>query len=175
MYKDSEDTKKLQLVELAKTMLDYGKACSDNFNYNEDAFAAQDYINTDDVAIEGSITLSGNTSVLKSFSYVAKSIPSLRINLNKTEAQCVADGLVATVIDANGNTREIKPTVVEGTTRVCLDITGILAENFDGINTIEYDGATLTLNVNQFAKVKGGNFGRSLYNYGVAAKNYFKN
>ena len=175
LYKDSEDTKKLQLVELAKTMLDYGKACSDNFNYNEDAFAAQDYINTDDVAIEGSITLSGNTSVLKSFSYVAKSIPSLRINLNKTEAQCVADGLVATVIDANGNTREIKPTVVEGTTRVCLDITGILAENFDGINTIEYDGATLTLNVNQFAKVKGGNFGRSLYNYGVAAKNYFKN
>ena len=175
LYENSKDKKELQLVELAKTMLDYGKACSDNFNYNEDAFAAQDYIYTDSVSPEGSISYSGNTSVLRSYSYVARSIPSLRINLNKTEAQCVADGLVATVTDANGNTRTIEPTIVEGTTRVCLDITGILAENFDRINTIEYDGVTLTLNVNQVAKVRGGDFGRSLYNYGVAAKNYFRN
>lgn len=175
LYEKSKDTKELQLVELAKTMLDYGKACSDNFNYNEEAFAAQDYIYTDSESPEGSISYSGNTSVLRSYSYVARSIPSLRINLNKTEAQCVADGLVATVTDANGNTRTIEPTIVEGTTRVCLDITGILAENFDQINTIEYDGVTLKLNVNQVAKVRGGDFGRSLYNYGVAAKNYFRN
>ena len=174
LYKDSEDTKEQQLVELAKSLLDYGKACSAEFSYNESAFASQDYINTGSVSVEGVIQAEGTTSVLKSYSYIAKSIPSLRIYLNKTEAQCVIDGLVATVTDANGNEREIAPTVVEGTTKVCLDITGILAENFDGINTISYDGATLTINVNQYAKVKGGDFGRSMFNYGVAAKNYFK-
>ena len=174
LYKDSDETKEQQLVSLAKTMLDYGKACSTEFSYNESAFASQDYINTGAVTIDGTIQAEGTTSVLKGYSYIAKSIPSLRIYINKTEAQCVADGLVATVTDANGNVREIPPTVVEGTTKVCLDITGILAENFDGTNVIEYDGATLTINVNQYAKVKGGDFGRSLFNYGVAAHNYFK-
>ena len=173
-YESSSDEKEEQLVELAKSMLDYGKACSDEFNYNEDAFASQDYINTASSTIPGVIQLTGKSGIFKSYSYVAKSIPVLRVYINKTEAQCVADGLVATVTDANGNVREIAPTVVEGTDKVCFDITGILAENLDRTNVIEYDGATLTLNVNQFAKAKGGSFGRSLYNYGVAAKNYFK-
>ena len=174
LYKNSDDEKELQLVELAKSMLDYGKACSDEFNYNESAFASQDYINTASAAIPGVIELSGTSGIFKSYSYVAKSIPVLRIYINKTEAQCVADGLVATVTDANGSVREIAPTVVEGTEKVCFDITGILAENLNEVNVIEYDGATLTINANQYAKVKGGNFGRSMYNYSVAAHNYFK-
>ncbi|MBR3149954.1 MAG: hypothetical protein IKF64_07270 [Eubacterium sp.] len=175
LYKDSDDEKEQQLVELAKAMLDYGKACSDEFNYNEGAFESQDYINTASVTIPGVIELSGTSGIFKSYSYVAKSVPTLRVYINKTEAQCVADGLVATVTDANGNVREIPPTIVEGTTKVCLDITGILAENFDGTNVIEYDGVTLKLNINQYAKAKGGDLGRSLFYYGVAAKNYFKN
>ncbi|MBR3738448.1 MAG: hypothetical protein IKN26_06890, partial [Eubacterium sp.] len=175
LYSNSEDEKEQQLVVLAKTILDYGKACSDEFDYNESEFASQDYIYSDPVEIDGFIQMEGPSGILKSYTYVAKSIPSLRININKTEAQCVVEGLIATVTDANGNVREIAPTVVEGTTRVCLDITGILAENFDGINVIEYDGVTLRMNINQYAKAKGGDLGRSMFNYGVAAKNYFKN
>ena len=173
-YKDSSDDKEEELVELAKAMLDYGKACSDEFNYNESAFSSQDYINTGDVTIPGVISLEGKSGIFKSYSYIAKSIPVFRIYITKTEAQCVADGLVATVTDANGNVREIAPTIVEGTDKVCFDITGILAENLNETNVIEYDGATLTINANQYAKVKGGNFGRSMFNYGVAAHNYFK-
>ena len=175
LYSDSEDKKEQQLVVLAKTILDYGKACSSEFAYNESKFTSQDYINTEPAQIDGIFQLEGTSGIVKSYSYVAKSIPSLRIYINKTEAQCVADGLVATVTDANGNVREIPPTIVEGTTKVCLDITGILAENFDGTNVIEYDGVTLKLNINQYAKAKGGDLGRSLFYYGVAAKNYFKN
>jgi hypothetical protein len=173
-YEDSSDTKEEQLVELAKSILDYGKACSEEFSYNEGAFSSQDYINSTSVTIPGVIQLEGKSGIFKSYSYVAKSIPVFRVYINKTEAQCVQDGLVAIVTDANGNVREIAPTVVEGTDKVCFDITGILAENLDVNNVIEYDGATLTINANQYAKAKGGNFGRSLYNYGVAARNYFK-
>ena len=174
LYKNSDDEKEGQLVELAKSMLDYGKACSAEFSYNENAFSSQDYFNTDSVTINGIIQLEGKSGIFRSYAYIAKSIPVLRIYLSKTEAQCVADGLKATVTDANGNVREITPTVVEGTTKVCLDITGVLAENLDETNVIEYDGTTLTINANQYAKVKGGNFGRSMFNYGVAAHNYFK-
>ncbi|MBE6741713.1 MAG: hypothetical protein E7570_05340 [Ruminococcaceae bacterium] len=173
-YEDSSDTKEEQLVELAKSMLDYGKACSEEFSYNEGAFSSQDYINSASVTIPGVIQLEGKSGIFKSYSYVAKSIPVFRVYINKTEAQCVQDGLVATVTDANGNVREIAPTVVEGTDKVCFDITGILAENLNETNVIEYDGATLTINANQYAKAKGGNFGRSMFNYGVAAHNYFK-
>ena len=175
MYKNSSDDKEEQLVELAKTMLDYGKACSDEFNYNEEAYASQDYNKTAAPTIPGVLQLSGKSGVFKSYSYIAKSIPVLRVYINKTEAQCVADGLVANVTDANGNIREIAPTVVEGTDKVCIEITGVLAENFDQTNVIEYDGATFTVNINQYAKAKGGNLGRSMFNYGVAAQNYFKN
>ena len=77
-------------------MLDYGKACSDDFNYNESAFENQAYYNTDDVSqyIEAYSLLNSESAngKFKSYAYIAKSVPALRIYLNTTEAEAVALG-----------------------------------------------------------------------------------
>ncbi|MBE6720264.1 MAG: hypothetical protein E7571_06390 [Ruminococcaceae bacterium] len=162
------------LVNLAKAMLDYGKACSDEFNYNEDAFSEQAYYNTEDAShyIEayGYLNSDNANGQFAGYAYIAKSVPALRIYLNTTEEEVVRSGLTATV---NGEAAEI--TVVEGTDKVCVDITGIKAEDLDAEYTITFNGGTLTLNALQYAKAKGGNtdFSRSMYNYSQAATFYF--
>ena len=167
-----------ELVALAKAMLDYGKACSAEFNYNVDGFAEQAYYNTADVTSEldyhSSFTV-GNSGPYKftGYSYIAKSVPALRVYIDATEQDCL-DGediiLYATVTG-----KRIDPKVEEGTGRVCFDITGILAENL-GMGFAVYlsnDGSVMAINPLQYAKVRGGDFGRSMYNYWTAAKSYF--
>ena len=163
-----------KLVALAKSMLDYGKAASDEFNYNESAFASQDYFNTADVtsALESRAIINGinANNKFRSYAYIAKSVPALRIYLNTTEAEVVRSGLRASV---NGEEVEIK--VVEGTSNVCVDITGILAEDLDKEFIVEFNGGLITINALQYAKALGGNtdFSRSMYNYCTAAEAYF--
>jgi hypothetical protein len=161
------------LVNLAKAMLDYGKACSDEFNYNESAFASQAYYNTDDVSqyIEAYSLLNSESAngKFKSYAYIAKSVPALRIYLNTTEAEAAALGGKAIV---NNEATQI---MVDPDGNVCVDITGILAEDLNAEYTVEFNGGILTLNALQFAKAKGGNtdLGRSMYNYFTAADAYF--
>ncbi|MBR2278642.1 MAG: leucine-rich repeat protein [Eubacterium sp.] len=161
------------LVNLAKAMLDYGKACSDDFNYNESAFENQAYYNTDDVSqyIEAYSLLNSESAngKFKSYAYIAKSVPALRIYLNTTEQEAVALGGKAIV---NGEATQI---MVDPDGDVCVDITGILAEDLNAEYTVEFNGGELKLNALQFAKAKGGNtaLGRSMYNYYTAADAYF--
>ena len=163
-----------KLAALAKSMLDYGKAASDEFNYNESLFKTQAYYNTDDatsnVSEVGIINSASANGRFAGYSYIAKSVPALRIYLNTTEAEVLANNLKAKV---NGS--EAKIMVVEGTEEVCVDITGILAEQLNGQYTVEFNGGTLRINALQYAKRIGGNtdFGRSMYNYWLAAKAYF--
>ena len=164
-----------ELVALAKAMLDYGKACSDEFNYNEDAFVEQAYYNTADASYildeEAKLNSADANGQFAGYAYIAKSVPALRIYLNTTEAEVVQNNLKAYV---NGVEKEI--TVVEGTTNVCVDITGILAEDLNAEYTVEFNGGTLKLNALQYAKAKGGNtdLGRSMCRYWDSADYYFK-
>ncbi len=168
----SEDA---ELVALAKAILDYGKACSAEFNYNVDGFEEQAYYNTDDVSYildeEAKLNSADANGKFAGYSYIAKAVPALRIYLNTTEAEVVANDLKATV-----NGTEVTPKVEEGTGRVCVDITGILAEDLDVIQTVEFNGGTLKLNALQYAKAKGGNtdFSRSMCEYWFYAHTYFK-
>lgn len=168
----SEDA---ELVALAKAILDYGKACSAEFNYNVDGFEEQAYYNTDDVSYildeEAKLNSADANGKFAGYSYIAKAVPALRIYLNTTEAEVVANDLKATV-----NGTEVTPKVEEGTGRVCVDITGILAEDLDVMQTVEFNGGTLKLNALQYAKAKGGNtdFSRSMCEYWFYAHTYFK-
>ena len=168
----SEDA---ELVALAKAILDYGKACSAEFNYNVDRFEEQAYYNTDDVSYildeEAKLNSADANGKFAGYSYIAKAVPALRIYLNTTEAEVVANDLKATV-----NGTEVTPKVEEGTGKVCVDITGILAEDLDVMQTVEFNGGTLKLNALQYAKAKGGNtdFSRSMCEYWFYAHTYFK-
>lgn len=160
-----------ELVALAKAMLDYGKACSDEFNYNESAFASQAYNNTDDVtsALDTAafVDTSSANNQFTSYAYIAKSVPALRIYLNTTEAEAAALGGNAFV---NGEATQI---MVDPNGNVCVDITGIRAEDLDKEFTVEFNGGSIRINALQFAKAKGGDLGRSMYNYYTAADAYF--
>ncbi|MBE6719606.1 MAG: hypothetical protein E7571_02980, partial [Ruminococcaceae bacterium] len=107
------------LVDLANAILDYGKACSTEFNYNVAAFDDIDYhysgVNaTEYLNSKAVINTENANGKFTGYSYIAKSVPALRIYLNATEAEVVRNGLTATV---NGEEAEI--TVVEGTNFVC--------------------------------------------------------
>ena len=159
------------LVALAEAMLDYGKACSDEFNYNESAFASQNYYNTDDVtdALNNAafVDTSSAHGQFTSYAYIAKSVPALRIYLNTTEAEAAALGGNALV---NNEATQI---MVDPNGNVCVDITGISAEDLDKEFTVEFNGGSISINALQFAKAKGGDLGRSMYNYYTAADAYF--
>ncbi|MBR1530740.1 MAG: hypothetical protein IJ643_01635 [Eubacterium sp.] len=159
------------LVALAEAMLDYGKACSDEFNYNESAFATQAYYNTDDVtsALDTAafVDTSSANNQFTSYAYIAKSVPALRIYLNTTEAEAAALGGNALV---NNEATQI---MVDPNGNVCVDITGIRAEDLDKEFTVEFNGGSISINALQFAKAKGGDLGRSMYNYYTAADAYF--
>lgn len=163
------------LVDLANAILDYGKACSAEFNYNVAAFNDKDYhysnLNvTEYLNSKAVINTENANGKFTGYSYIAKAVPALRIYLNTTEAEVVANGLKATV-----NGTEVTPKVEEGTGKVCVDITGILAESLDVMQTVEFNGGTLTLNALQYAKAKGGDtdFGRSMAVYNYTAYAYF--
>ncbi|MBR7073388.1 MAG: leucine-rich repeat protein, partial [Eubacterium sp.] len=163
------------LVDLANAILDYGKACSAEFNYNVAAFNDKDYhysnLNVTEYLDSKAVINTENVNgKFTGYSYIAKAVPALRIYLNTTEAEVVANDLKATV-----NGTEVTPKVEEGTGRVCVDITGILAESLDVMQTVEFNGGTLTLNALQYAKAKGGDtdFGRSMTVYSFTAYAYF--
>ena len=162
-----------KLVALAKAMLDYGKACSAEFNYNVDGFEEQAYYNAENVtsALDTAAIVDASRANDKfaGYAYIAKSIPALRIYLNTTEQEAVALGGKAVV---NGAETQI---MVDPNGDVCVDITGILAEDLNAEYTVEFNGGELKLNALQFAKAKGGNtdLGRSMYNYYTAADAYF--
>ena len=165
------------LVDLANAILDYGKACSAEFNYNVAAFNDKDYhysgLNVTEYLNSKAVINTNNANgKFTGYSYIAKSVPALRIYLNATEAEVVANGLKATV-----NGTEVTPKVEESTGKVCVDITGILAESLDVMQTVEFNGGTLKLNALQYAKAKGGNtdFGRSMTVYNFTAYAYFGN
>ena len=167
---ESNDAK---LVALAKAMLDYGKACSDEFNYNESAFASQAYYNTDNVtsALDTAalVDTSSAHGQFTSYAYIAKSVPALRIYLSTTEAEAAALGGNAIV---NGEATQI---MVDPNGNVCVDITGIRAEDLNKEFAVEFNGGLIRINALQFAKAKGGDLGRSMYNYYTAAHAYFVN
>ena len=104
-----------------------------------------------------------------SYAYIAKSVPALRIYLNTTEADAVALGGKAFV---NGEATQI---MVDPNGNVCVDITGIRAEDLNAEFTVEFNGGVIRINALQFAKAKGGDtdLGRSMYNYYTAAHAYF--
>jgi len=156
-------------TNLAKAMLDYGKAASASFDYNTAAFN-YDYSTLN--LGQNSVILDASEAIgyFSGFAYIAKSVPALRIYLDTTEAEVVQNNLKAYV---NGEEAEI--TVVEGTDKVCVDITGIKAEDLDKQFSINFNGGTLTLNALQYAKAKGGDtdFGRSMTVYSFTAYAYF--
>jgi hypothetical protein len=180
-----------ELVKLAETMLDYGKAANRSFKYTEPSRFnynnGEDYYNfyygnVDDTAV---LDKTGNNGVFASYSYIATTVPALRLYTNLSESQCGnADGVVtkATITNVTkGTTTKVAPVVVDlgdDNTAVAIDITGILAEDLADVYTVEYMGSTIKLNAIQFAKaVKDTDrvdFGRAMFNYYVAANAYFK-
>ena len=168
-----------KLVALAKTMLDYGKAASTEFSYNVGGFEKQSYYNTAEATAlntKAVINATNANGQFASYSYVAKSVPAFRIYVTPTEFECARGKMKATVTNQKtGETKTIAPLVVEGTDKVCIDLTGILAEDLDDVLEIEFNGGTITINALQYAKARGAssNFGRSLYNYYAAAESYF--
>lgn len=168
-----------KLVALAKTMLDYGKAASTEFSYNVGGFEEQSYYNTAEATelnAKAVINATNANGQFASYSYVAKSVPAFRIYVTPTEFECARGKMKATVTNQKtGETKTIAPLVVEGTDKVCIDLTGILAEDLDDVLEIEFNGGTITINALQYAKARGAssNFGRSLYNYYAAAESYF--
>ena len=168
-----------KLVALAKTMLDYGKAASTEFSYNVGGFEEQSYYNTaaaTELNTKAVINATNANGQFASYSYVAKSVPAFRIYVTATELECARGKMKATVTNqTTGETKTIAPLVVEGTDKVCIDLTGILAEDLDDVLEIEFNGGTITINALQYAKARGASsdFGRSLYNYYAAAESYF--
>ena len=180
-----------ELVKLAETMLDYGKAANRSFKYTEPSRFnynnGEDYYNfyygnVDDTAV---LDKTGNNGVFASYSYIATTVPALRLYTNLSESQCGnADGVVtkATITNVTkGTTTKVAPVVVDlgdDNKVVAIDITGILAEDLADVYAVEYKGSTIKLNAIQFAKaVKDTDrvdFGRAMFNYYVAANAYFK-
>ncbi len=180
-----------KLVMLAKTMLDYGKAANRSFKYTEPS--RFNYNNGEDyydyyygrVDLTAVLDKTGNNGVFASYSYIATTVPALRLYTNLSESQCGnADGVVtkATITNVTkGTTTQVAPVVVDlgdDNKVVAIDITGILAEDLADVYTVEYMGSTIKLNAIQFANaVKDTDrvdFGRAMFNYYVAANAYFK-
>jgi hypothetical protein len=163
------DNSDADLVALATAMLDYGKAASDAFDYNEAAFT-YDYSNLDLAANAAVLDASAANGKFTGFAYIATSVPTLRVYLNTTEANVVLNDRMAYVDGV-----AVAPTVVEGTDKVCVDITGIKAEDLDKVFTIEFNGGTLTLNALAYTMnpANSAEFNKALFNYNKAAEAVF--
>jgi hypothetical protein len=181
-----------ELKNLAKAMLDYGKAAAEKFNYAPGTGYFDSYYFAEDSDKEEALTkfnetsnpsITGNTNVFSGFAYVATSLPALRVYLNTTSTQIVNNCLTATISGFAGlPTGQVTPVFDEVLQNPCIDVTGIYGENLDKTITVNFAGATLTITALQYAKMTydsyhpdsaQSNFARSLYFYNKAAKAYF--
>ncbi len=79
------------LVEaLAQATLDYGKAASDYFGYNTDAYAGYSISNNTLPSLSG-LVANDTTGLITGVRYVAKSVPELRFETSLTEVECFDD------------------------------------------------------------------------------------
>ena len=118
---------------LAKAVLDYGKAASDFFDFNTDAYNAQDYYNTTPFNFDTSILVASATGIeVNEVRYVATSTPDLRFEVNLTESE--AHQLVART-DKGYSSKFVK---VDDD--VILQVQEIPAAKFDEAITITISG-----------------------------------
>ena len=168
------------LVALAKAIYDYGKAANGVFSYTSASkfnLNENNYFNTTnvyDAVSEAASYYCDDDYDIEGYTYIATAVPTLRIYVNAQKAYA---GYKA-VIDDN----VVSPKIELGldgnpTGRICVDITGVLAEDMDYAHTVTFGSAYLTINMlNYVLAIYTGtteDYARSIYNYHVAAEAYF--
>ena len=197
------------LANLAKAMYDYGKAvCSASFamgdyvggnNFTHAYFndAAMSY--TDVTGYVFNIDNSGSTQSANNMQFgfsgaalVATSVPTFRVMFNFTEDQWknyYGDNCSTAKCSKYGESSytDLNLAVSEASGQVCVDLGSIMPEDFNQVYELNFDNATMSVNVLGYAAaaIKTGSemgnedgakivdLGRSIYNYYVAAAAYF--
>jgi hypothetical protein len=199
----------VDLANLAKAMYDYGKAvCTASFamgdyvggnNFTHAYFneAAMNY--TDVTGYVFNIDNSGSTQSANNVQFgfggaalVATSVPTFRVMFNFTEDQWknyYGDNCTTARCSKYGESTyvDLNLAVSEASGQVCVDLGSIMPEDFDQVYELNFDNATMRINVLGYAAaaIKTGSemgnedgakivdLGRSIYNYYVAAAAYF--
>jgi hypothetical protein len=165
---------------LAKSVLDYGKAASAFFGYNETAFANQTY-NFDSFTFDttGFTATKSDNIIINEVRYVATSVPSLRFVVDMAEAE--AEKLTATT-DKGYTAKFVK---VEN--NVILQVTGIPAaklgetititlkdQNKEVVGTIEYTPLVFAYMATKDSATPGfARLGETIGQYSTAANAVF--
>ena len=174
-------------TNLANAMIDYGKAVSDELNYNESAFSDVDYSTStyaDGESLDevGKVTINDYNKHFKSYAYIATSVPALRVYLSDTVQQVEDDvNMRVLVDDEEVEMKKVKVNPTDEDDRVCIDILNIAPEDLDHIYTVELNNgyttyATIRLNALAYAKAvktTKPDLARSMYNYFRAAEAVF--
>ena len=169
---------------LAKAILQYGKASNSVFEYTETNIVTADTLDTSAVQEYTGMVFNDTTSQVTGASFMALTKPEFRFyTSNITEEQGYAYNQAGVTATMTGGKDKLNARFVINsvTNEVLIEVTGVSAENMDKTITVNVTGlGTITFNGNTFAKAmtKSGdtaqsNLGAALYNYGVAAKTYF--
>ena len=170
-----------ELVEaLAQATLDYGKAASDYFGYNTDAYAGYTISNNTLPSLSG-LVANDTTGLVTGVRYVAKSVPELRFETSLTEANFFDDegNALYSVSCAEGYAAKFAKV---GNT-VVIEVKGIPASklgeaihlNVSGkVNgAIEYTPLAFSSVASRSSDNNLKALGIAIANYGVAAANLF--
>lgn len=175
---------------LARAILHYGKAANDVFDYTENEMTTIGELDGSAVAAYTGAKFSDGTGKVSNVSFMALTKPEFRFYTESiTEEQAVAynaAGVTAVYSGNNAPDEELNARFVKknvgGETVILIEVTGVSAENMGEEITVTVAGlGDIVFNGNTFARAMANSsnaetqaFGAALYNYAVAAENYFK-